>query len=511
MDRYLSVAEMIAVEKASDASGHTYPEMMACAGKSLADVVLRTHKRYVLGLVGKGNNGGDALVAMKHLLDAGWEAVAYFSGIRENDPLLDEFISKGGQAYYFSEDSEKLETLSRLVHHAEVILDGLLGTGIKLPLRPPVPAILKGLHDSIANLALKPVIIAVDCPSGVDCDTGEVPEECLGADMTVCMAAVKQGLLKFPAFEYLGGLLVGDIGLTASLSEWQQINRFVLDEKFVQTLLPARPLDAHKGTFGTALITAGSKNYAGAALLAGKAAFRSGAGWVKMAVPSILYPHLAGHFIEATWVPLPGNQAGYTARDADILHDAIDKETAVLLGPGLGQNPDIEAFVRAFVKPEMPPMVVDADGLKLLSKLDEWWEHLPPASVLTPHPGEMSIITGLPVKEIQTDRVRIAEKYAAKWNHIVVLKGAFTVVAQPSGKTVILPIATPALARAGTGDVLAGIITGLLAQGISAFDAAAAGVWLHAQAGLLAAEKVGSTTGVLAGDLIEVLPQLFPA
>jgi NAD(P)H-hydrate epimerase len=155
-------------------------------------------------------------------------------------------------------------------------------------------------------------------------------------------------------------------------------------------------------------------------------------------------------------------------------------------------------------------MVIDADGLKALAKMDNWWEGLPEICVLTPHPGEFSVLTGLGVEEIQADRTRLAIEAAARWKCVVVLKGAFTVVADPSGKCAVMPLATPALARAGTGDVLAGIITGLLAQGLSGFDAACCGVWVHGQAGLLAKEITGSSAGVLAGDLIDVLPEIMP-
>jgi len=510
MDRYVSVEEMITIEKASDASGHTYPQMMAHAGKSLADVVLETGRTSVLGLIGKGNNGGDALVAMSHLLDAGWSASAYCTGDRRNDPLVAEFLQKGGSLFLFSDDSEDYSKLNELVSNTEVILDGLLGTGIKLPLRPPVPGILSVVKEGLKKAQIRPLLIAVDCPSGADCDTGEVPPECLTADITVCMAAVKQGLLKLPAFMYLGELIVGGIGLPPDLPEWQTINRYVLDWDYVLHVLPLRPVSAHKGTFGTALIIAGSKYYAGAALLAGEAAFRSGTGWVKMAVPSFLHPHLVGHFKEATWLPLPAGEMGFTKADVEALRYGMDKETAILLGPGLGQYQEVEEFVRAFVQPDLPPMVVDADGLKLLSNAEGWWRRLPAGSILTPHPGEMSIITGLSVSEIQADRVACAENFANKWGCVIVLKGAFTVVAEPKGRTAILPVATPSLARAGTGDVLAGMIAGLRAQGMESFDAAAAGVWLHAQAGLRAANLQGSTAGVLAGDLLKALPSVMP-
>jgi len=511
MERYLSVAEMISIEKASDAAGHTYPKMMACAGKSLADVIFPLGRSIVLGLVGNGNNGGDALVAMTHLLQRGWVVSAYLIGDRSEDPLVKNFIDNGGTLYQIIDDSKDLEQLAHCVREAEVLLDGLLGTGIKLPLKQPIPNVLSVTSHVLRSRLQKPLIVAVDCPSGIDCDSGEVATGCLKADITVCMAAVKQGLLKMPAFGYIGKLVVGDIGLPTDLDEWKKIKRFVLDEKFVQNAIPCRELDSHKGTFGTALVVAGSKNYAGAALLAGEAAFRSGAGWVKMAIPAILHPHLVGHFREATWQPLPGGEDGFCEQDAELLLNSIEKETAILIGPGFGRGDDVEKFIEAFVRSNLPPAVIDADGLKLLASIDNWWVRLDKNSILTPHPGEMNILTGLSVEEIQKNRVDVAEEFAEKWKHIVVLKGAFTVVAEPDGRTAVLPVATPSLARAGTGDVLAGIIVGLLAQKISPFEAAAAGVWLHAQAGLFAQKQMGSSAGVLAGDLVKVLPHIMPA
>ena len=478
MDRYVSVAEMISIEKAADAMGHTYPKMMAFAGKSLAEWVIDFYRIFdapvVLGLVGSGNNGGDTLVALKLL------------------------------------DDPQYQHLRRLVLECNILLDGLLGTGIRLPLRKPIPEVLEIVELSLNQAEIRPQVVAVDCPSGIDCDSGEAANECIPADLTVCMAAVKQGLLKLPAFSYLGELVVGDIGLPDELPELNKINRFVIDSGFAYAAVPERPLDGYKGTFGTVLAIAGSKELPGAALLAGKSAFRSGAGWVNIAVLDTLQPHLIGAFPEATWLPLPGNTSGLNQNSAKAIHQGMSKETAILVGPGLGMEVSAQEFISELISQKLPPMTIDADGLKLLSRIDEWWKKIPETSILTPHPGEMNILTGLKISEIQEDRIGVAEKFASLWGHIVVLKGAFTVVAEPGGKTAILPIATPALARAGTGDVLAGIITGLRAQGIPAFNAAAAGVWFHAQAGLAAAEVLGSTAGVLAGDLIDMLPALLP-
>jgi NAD(P)H-hydrate epimerase len=277
----------------------------------------------------------------------------------------------------------------------------------------------------------------------------------------------------------------------------------------VREILPPRPLDAHKGTFGTVLVVAGSVNFTGAALLAGKAAYRSGTGWVTMAVPEPLHAALAGHFPEAPWLLLPHEHGFISASSAEVVLSNLGKPTAILLGPGFGLEPTTCQFLANLLTPTLPPLVIDADGLKLLAKLEDWPSRLPAQAVLTPHPGEMAVLTGLSLERIQGDRIGVAEQFAHLWEHVVVLKGAFTVIASPVGKTAVIPVATPALARAGTGDVLAGLIVGLRAQGVEAFEAAAAGAWIHAQAGLRAAEKLGSTACVLAGDVLEAVPEVM--
>jgi NAD(P)H-hydrate epimerase len=297
----------------------------------------------------------------------------------------------------------------------------------------------------------------------------------------------------------------------------------------VRQLLPERPPEAHKGTFGTALVVAGSVNYTGAALLAGKAAYRVGAGLVTLAVPESLQAALAGHFPEATWLPLPEEMGVIAGEAAQVVWDNLERPTALLIGPGFGlEEPTRRVLARlldrtapphrsqiGFIRTErgadtqellqLPPLVIDADGLKLLAKLPDWAEKLPGVAVLTPHPGEMAILSGLEVAEIQADRLGVAERFAGQWDHVVVLKGAYTVIASPDGRSRVIPVATAALARAGTGDVLAGLIAGLRAQGVEAYEAASAGCWIHAQCGLVAKRKTGSTASVLAGDVLEAV------
>ena len=305
--------------------------------------------------------------------------------------------------------------------------------------------------------------------------------------------------------------MIGEIGLWPDLAELAAIRRYMIDDESAREMLPVRPLDGHKGTFGKALIVGGSGQYPGAPMLAGKAAFRSGAGWVEMAVPGGLKNHLVGSFLEATWTIVPDRDESFGAGSVRAVTDAVSRAEAVLVGPGVGMSPQVGTFLEGVIFDMNRQLVVDADGLKHLSRIESWWQKLPSRSILTPHPGEMSVLTGLAVAEIQQDRTTAAEKWAATWGQVVVLKGAFTVVADAEGRSATLPLATPALARAGSGDVLAGLICGLAAQGMDPFDAAVCGVWLHGQAGLAAAEAVGSEAGVLAGDLIDQIPMLLGA
>lgn len=536
--KLVTVPEMLAIEKEADANGLSYAEMMENAGSGLADVILELFdgdkdELEAFGLVGPGNNGGDTLVALEHLANNGWKSRAYLIK-RKADDLVNRLESAGGEIIHAEKD-DQFDALVAFVETSDVLLDGVLGTGTKLPLKDEIARLLAAVNDVLDTTDVSPFVIAVDCPSGVDCETGEAADECIPADLTVTMAAVKQGLLKLPAFEYAGEMFVVDIGLPDDLPSLEKIKTEVADEVLVSGLLPERRLDAHKGTFGTALIAAGSSSYTGAALLAGKAAYRVGVGLVTMAVPSMLHTVLAGQFPEATWSLLP-HERGFIARDAvKKLSENFERATALLVGPGFGMEDGTQGFLEDLlsgnsspkkapgrigflqeqetkkeeIRANLPPLVIDADGLKLLAKIKDWDKSLPALTVLTPHPGEMAILTGLSIEQIQADRIGIAAQYAKFWGHVVVLKGAFTVIAAPDGSSTVVPVASPALARAGTGDVLAGLIVGLMAQGLDAYDAAVAGAWIHAQAGLIAADELGSAASVLAGDLLDAVPEVL--
>ncbi len=389
--------------------------------------------------------------------------------------------------------------------------------------------LLSEVNDILDGLDEYPLVVAVDCPSGVDCDSGEVADETIAADLTVTMAAVKQGLLKLPAYEYVGDLEVVDISLPEDLPSLQGLNVEVAEADSVAALLPERPIDSHKGTFGTALIAAGSVNYTGAVILAGEAAYRAGAGLVTLAVPGPVHMALAGRIPEATWVLLPHEMGVISSAGAEVLAKNFERASALLIGPGFGTENTTREFIENIVEgrysakktalrigfvhqetetkeennAKLPPVVIDADGLKLLAQIKDWHKQIPAPAILTPHPGEMSVLTELSKDEIQGNRLEIASRYAKEWGHVVVLKGAFTVIASPDGRAAVIPVASPALARAGTGDVLAGLIVGLRAQGLEAYEAAVAGAWIHAQAGLYAADDLGTDASVLAGDVLD--------
>jgi ADP-dependent NAD(P)H-hydrate dehydratase / NAD(P)H-hydrate epimerase len=281
-------------------------------------------------------------------------------------------------------------------------------------------------------------------------------------------------------------------------------------------LLPIRGRNSHKGTFGKAMLCVGSANYVGAAFLAGAACTRAGAGLVTLAVARTIYPFIASTLHETTFVNLPDDGGALVPDAVTVLGNSSKEYNALLIGCGFGRNDRTIEFVRRLVKwreQATPiPLVIDADALFAVSQIGKWWKCLAPGTViLTPHPGEMALLTGLSRAEIQADRVNIAKRYAMLWQQIVVLKGAFTVIADPEGRTTLLPFATPALATAGTGDVLAGTITAMLAQlramnhTPTLFDAAVAGAYVHGLAGDIAEKEIGSA-GVVASDLLTRLP-----
>jgi ADP-dependent NAD(P)H-hydrate dehydratase / NAD(P)H-hydrate epimerase len=279
----------------------------------------------------------------------------------------------------------------------------------------------------------------------------------------------------------------------------------MLSDDFVRSSLPVRPDNAHKGTFGTCLVVAGSTPYVGAAFLTGKAAYRSGCGLVNMACLSEVYDGLAGKFPETIWSILPDVDGSYDLGGIPILQNSFLKADAMVIGPGWGLSEENLEFLKDLLSdiPKNLPAVFDADGLKLLKQIDNWWNFMPLQTVLTPHPGEMALLTDLKIGEIQKNRWEIAAEYAKKWQVTIILKGALSVIALPDGQIFINPFSNAALATAGSGDVLAGVIGGLLAQGSHVHLAAICGVYIHALAGIGASHEFQSDVSVTALDILD--------
>ncbi|HEX3052926.1 MAG TPA: NAD(P)H-hydrate dehydratase [Aggregatilineaceae bacterium] len=563
MPKIVTTEQMRAIEKAADAKGHRYPAMMEQAGRAVAERV----KQLVIGipqpriaiLVGPGNNGGDGLVAgrvLKEELEDGTVGVFMLQPRDESDEV---FVAARDAGLFLADvenDKPAYRVLQNLVANADVVVDALFGTSLRLPLKGDAAAVLKAAHKALTirktespapaymtpadpdqdELRRAPVILAVDCPSGLDCDTGELDSHVLHATETMTFGAAKPGLFVFPGAEAVGVLHVADIGLPPKLKELEDIPLILVGAADAGSRLPERSRNSHKGTFGKAMIAAGSLNYIGAAYLAASSAYRAGAGLVTVAAPQIIIPTLAAMLPEATWILLPHNMGVVNEGAVRVLRQEIEGYSALLLGPGWGHEDVTGEFLRELLRPKeeirharaigfvpleaeaaasdaaaakLPPIVIDADGLNLLADMKNWPDLVPTNTILTPHPGEFARLAKLTTDEIQANRVQMAQQGASEWQCVVVLKGAFTVVAAPDGQTALLPFATSALASAGTGDVLAGAITGLLAQGLEPFDAAVVGAWLHGMAGVRAEMMLGTAASVTATDVLALLHEAY--
>jgi ADP-dependent NAD(P)H-hydrate dehydratase / NAD(P)H-hydrate epimerase len=524
---------MKALEKEAITSGITEEALMAQAGRAVADEAINMlpHQagQSIIVLCGAGNNGGDGLVAASFLAQAGHQLDIWLvSERKKSDPLLQAAEEAGAHIHSLTLDQSG-STISDSIRSADLLIDALLGTGAKFPLRPDMANALDMVQASIRERSTHLPVLAVDCPSGMDCDTGATAEGTLKADVTVTFGAVKSGLIIMPAAELTGSIKVANIGLLDTLSAWGKEGALWIDAEWANQVLPPRLKNSYKGTYGRVIITGGSINYPGAPLLAGKGAYQAGAGLVSLAVPHSIQQGLISGLPEATWIVLPEETGVIAAGAEDVLLPETRKAEVMVIGPGIGHEKSTINFIKSLLSPVtnskgnigfthpvqqkesgdtlQTPMVVDADALRIIAGMDSWWTNIPTRSIVTPHPGEMAALTGQSKEEIQADRIKTAQMNAKKWQVVVVLKGAFTVIAGPDGRVAISPFATSALAHAGTGDVLAGVIGGFYAQGLGPWEAALLGVFVHGRAGELAAEAVGDAAGVLASEVAAMVPE----
>jgi NAD(P)H-hydrate epimerase len=516
--KLVTADQMRRIDQLSAEAGVGTDVLMENAGLAVAQegwMALGTlEERRIVVLAGPGNNGGDGLVAARYLHEWSAGVQLYLLTPRREDDANYHRLQEAGVPLACAEDDAGFSTLDAALAEADLVVDALLGTGAARPIGGRLAEVLSRLAAARAR-PHPPLLLAVDVPTGLNSDTGAVDPLTVAADYTVPLGCSKVGLHTHPGARYAGRVQVVDIGIPPDLTE--DLPYELMTASGVRGLLPARPPDANKGTFGRVLVVAGSENYVGAAHLAAAGAYRVGAGLVTLACPRSLHAIIASGLTEATYLPLPeedgppAGRAGGLAREAaDHVLRALDGYQTLLLGCGLGQRGATQSFVRAvlFSLPAdlAPAVVVDADGLNALAKTPGWWRELKGQAIVTPHPGEMARLSGRPIADIQADRLGCAVSCAQEWGKTVVLKGAHTVVASPDGRAGLSPFANPALASGGTGDVLAGAVAGFLAQGLSPFEAAVCGVYVHAAAGEEARRAMGDA-GPMAGDLLPLLPR----
>jgi NAD(P)H-hydrate epimerase len=474
--------------------------LMENAGRAAALAIRERHpaSRRPLVLCGPGNNGGDGFVVARVL--AAWDArirplVVTLGELHRRSPEsrlnLDLCLKLGLEVV--ADPSGK--DVAQLAARCDLAVDAVLGLGLSRPLEGPALDVLRAAAE------LPVPLVALDLPSGISGDTGEPLGVALRPDLVVCFGLPKLGLALVPLE---ARILVADIGLPWAAVEAVPIRAHVWTPAAARACLPARPPGAHKGTFGHVLVVGGSPGKTGAACLAAEGALRGGAGLVTLAVPRSLNPIFEEKLTEAMTLPVPeAADASFGEASLEALEQAASARECCVVGPGIGRLPETARLLARWLPDMRAPAVVDADALNAFEGRPDALR-APGARILTPHPGEMARLLGRSTAEIERDRLGAARELASIAGAVVVLKGARSVIAGPGGEARINPTGGPGLATGGTGDVLAGAIGALVAQGLPAFDAASLGVWLHGLAG-----EMQGRVGVAAGEVARALPDAW--
>ncbi len=481
--------------------------LMENAGRGATRVFLkRLHSRgpgRVGVLAGRGNNGGDGFVMARYLAQRGIEVKVFLldraDRVQGDAAANLQLLAAADVPVIEIPDGQAFATHLSEIQHQAYWIDALLGTGLN--------ADVKGYYRQaidFINASNRPVL-AVDIPSGLNADTGQPCGACIRAAATVTFAFAKIGHVSYPGAQYCGHVDVIDIGIPPAMVHATAVRQELVLAPSIQTILGRRAADTHKGRTGHVLAIAGSTGKTGAAAMSAMSVLRAGAGLVTLAVPESLNAILESHLIEAMTVPLPDQGTGLILEEAfDTVVSAAQGKQALALGPGLGTASHTRNLVSRIIREIDLPMVIDADGLNNLAGHIGWLKGRKGATVLTPHPGEMARLTDLSTQQIQQDRMTAARDLAKATHAHVVLKGARTVTAEPDGRVWINPTGNSGMAAGGMGDVLTGLIAGLLAQGFTASEACRAGVYLHG----LAADILAQTTprGYLATEVMNTIP-----
>ncbi len=514
----VTAQQMAAAEQLSVEGGVSLDSLMENAGQAVADFIFDQEMPpaglTVLILVGPGNNGGDALVAARHMAMRGASVTAFVTGNRPTTDPKAELATQAGVKLAHADTDANFEGLRTALDGADLVIDGVLGTGRARPIVSPLADVLRIVREGVDRNNTE--VVAIDLPTGVDSDSGVVDPAGLPADFCLMLAYPKIGPYLHPELEPQHQIEILDIGIPDGVHPESRV--VLLTSEVVADLVQHRSIQSNKGTFGKLLIIGGSPNYPGAARLACIAGARSGVGLVTLATPEPVYRIVASSLSDATYLPLQADSDGQLSDslELDDLHSVISAADGVLLGPGMGQSVGARRLVCEMLLGDSTnsnhSLVLDADCLNILAKQGNRWHKRFTRAVVTPHPGEMARLTGMSVSDVQNDRVGAAAAAAESWGVTVVLKGACTEIAgsnDGAGIAVrVSPFANSALATAGTGDVLAGVIAGFLAQGVPPLDAASLGVYVHAMAAESARDQQGASGMLASGLLTEIGPAI---
>ncbi len=482
--------------------------LMENAGRGAAELLCRRFAGLwpgpVLVLAGRGNNGGDGYVVARHLLGRGWRVrtvvLAEAARVSGDAATNLQALQRSGGEVQFAPDSSRLARVLRQVKDSRLAVDALFGTGLSDSVEGHYAAAIDWLN------ATGLPVLSVDIPSGIDASSGRILGRAVRAAVTVAFARGKLGHLLYPGAGLCGELEVVDIGIPVPLLAKSGDRHLLVDGAVAAPLLPARPATGHKGTFGHLLVVAGSTGKAGAAAMTAEGGLRSGAGLVTVAAPASVQAALAVKLTEAMTEPLAEVDGALSLQALEPLRRLGDGKQALALGPGLGLAEETRALVRRLLCECPLPLVLDADGLNAVAERPALLrERAAGSTILTPHPGEMARLTGRSVAEVEADRIGIARQFASRHRVVLVLKGARTVTALPDGRVRLNGSGNPGLASGGMGDVLTGLIGGLLAQGLAPAAAAVLGVYLHGRAADRLRVRFGEA-GMVAGDVLAELP-----
>lgn len=456
--------------------------------------------RHIVILVGRGNNGGDGLVIARHLLNAGAHVIVFMCAeakqLSADAAINYEILTRIGGSIYPLQHESDLQRFIMALLKADMVVDALYGIGFK--------GSLGEFETKLANFVnqSQSLVLAVDIPSGLEADSGRVNGVAFKADHTVTFALPKQGMILGKDREYAGQLTVVDISIPGALLKDERMKLQIITEEMVSPHFKPRARETHKGSYGHALVIGGSNGMSGAAVMTSWAALRCGAGLVTLALPDKIMS-AAGLVPEIMSRGLPSTPEGTIAAEArPIIENLLGIASVCAIGPGMSRYEESNAVVRTVLEKAGIPLLIDADGINALQGDADLIKDRQVPIVITPHPGEMARLTGMSAEEIQSQRIETSRYYAGQWGVTIVLKGHNTVVAHPCGQVFVNLNGNPGMATAGSGDVLSGIIAGLIAQGLKPTDAAVAGVFLHGRAGDLASLHRGQRP-LVATDLID--------